>query len=325
MIGAMAALGQSVSGLGGDFEDQSAANQESQGTNIWGEKSESIANSIDITADATDKLVGINTGMLKALQAMQAGISGAAGITARGIKGADFNFNPDVIENIYAGISRNTSKLFTEVLGDTLGELVASMGNIIPDAIGKLLGGSSSVVGSGIKILGGTLAEMIDGAAVFAFELTESRKTIFNSKHINDQSIKLDDASTQFALVFESLASSVTQGALALGLSSDLVKSKVDNFEIALTEISTLNLGEEDTQKEIEAVFSKIFDDLSYDQKKNKRHLFACKENNLNEFYLSELRDKAEEFRKTFAQSRLKKMKEKIIKFGTPYEMQKNT
>ncbi len=70
---------------------------------------------------------------------------------------------------------------------------------------------------------------------------------------------------------------------------------------------------------------AKIFDDLSYDQKKNKRHLFACKENNLNEFYLSELRDKAEEFRKTFAQSRLKKMKEKISKFGTPYEMQKNT
>lgn len=72
-------------------------------------------------------------------------------------------------------------------------------------------------------------------------------------------------------------------------------------------------------------VGSKIFEDLSYDQKKNKRHLFACKENDLNEFYLSELRDKAKEFGKTFAQSRLKKIKRKINQFGTPYEMQNNT
>ena len=64
------------------FEDQSKEAQANQGLNVWGEKSTSIANAIDSTASATEKLVGINTGMLEALKSVQLGIAGAAGLVA---------------------------------------------------------------------------------------------------------------------------------------------------------------------------------------------------------------------------------------------------
>ena len=49
-----------------DFEEI----QKKQGLNQWGEKAESIADATDITANATEKLVGINTDMLEALKGL---------------------------------------------------------------------------------------------------------------------------------------------------------------------------------------------------------------------------------------------------------------
>jgi len=267
MAASMAALGQSIGGLSSGFQDQSAANQGAQGLNVWGEKSESIANSIDITADATDRLVGINTGMLKALQAMQAGISGASGIAARGASGAGFGYSPDVTSNLAGSMLGKTTDFFANYLGDQ-NEFLSNAfnlmsGGFLTDKIGRMLGGSSSVVDSGIEILGGTLSDIIDGASVFAFRQTESKKYRWSSTKTHRELQLLDDASTQFTLVFSSLADAVFTGATSLGMAGSDVEEAINNFQIATTKISLKGLSLENQQKEIEAVFSQMFDNLS--------------------------------------------------------------
>ena len=81
----MAAMAAAVAGLVGSIGSFSAsgpsassaqARQDAQGRgSVLGDaaaQSESIANAMEITADATSELVGINRGMLRALQSMQA-------------------------------------------------------------------------------------------------------------------------------------------------------------------------------------------------------------------------------------------------------------
>jgi len=223
VVSAVSLLGS----LGGEIETTFAANQASQGLNVWGDKADSIANSIDITADATDKLVGINTGMLRALQSLQAGISGAAGLSARGVAATDFNFQANVS--------------------------------------GGLLGGKSKVTDQGIEILGGIMSELIDDTMVMAYQEVKSRKHVWSSSKTNVETQLIDDASDQFALVFDSLADTVFEAGSALGMNSAQLEKSINEFEIATTKISLKDLGIEEQQAEIEAVFSKIFDDLAAD------------------------------------------------------------
>jgi len=64
---------------------------------------------------------------------------------------------------------------------------------------------------------------------------------------------------------------------------------------------------------------SKLFESLPSNITNNKRHLFACKENGLNDFSLNTLKSEIHKFKKQFALSRTKKNKYKMINFGLPY------
>ena len=258
MAASMAALGQSIGSLGGSNADSSAANQAAQGTTIWGDKAESIANSIDITANASEELVGINTGMLKALQSMQAGISAAAGISARGMAGSEFGFNPDVTENVLANVKPLAG--FGGIVDARTGNLFSA----VFDGIGKMLGGSSKVTDSGIQILGGAMTDVIDGAAVFAFQETKSKKTVFSSTKTNVELQAMEEASAQFGLVFKSLSDTVKEAGSAIGMNSAEIEKSIKEFNVATTKISLEgDLSIEEKEAEIQAVFGKIFNNLS--------------------------------------------------------------
>lgn len=266
MAAAMAALGQSVGGLGGSNGDSSVQNQADQGLNIWGDKSESIANSIDITADATDKLVGINTGMLKALQSLQAGISGAAGISARGVSDAKFGFSPDATKNPFSGankVAKFSDRTITGGIGDIIDKSLGGMISSLNEGSQKILGGSSKVTDSGIKVIGGAITDIIDGAVVFAFQETKTKKYSWSSSKRHEELQAMDEASNQFGLVFSSIADSVFQGATSLGLSSKSVEDAINKFQVATVKISLKGLGVDEQQAEIEAVFSQLFDNLT--------------------------------------------------------------
>jgi radical SAM superfamily enzyme YgiQ (UPF0313 family) len=70
---------------------------------------------------------------------------------------------------------------------------------------------------------------------------------------------------------------------------------------------------------------SDLFDTLPDKITRNKRHIFACKEVGLNRFTFLELRNYIKNFKEIFDQSRRNILKHKIMKYGPPYEIRKNT
>lgn len=255
-VGAVLALVSMVSTLGGDLEDTSAEAQALQGLSEWGEKADSIADSTEITASATDELVGINTSMLEALESLGDNIASAVGISIGDTSNADFSYSPDVMTNAFGS--------FTDTF---VGKLlnINFFGLVTPvfDFIGGLLGGSSKVSDSGIEILGGAMVDILDGASVYAFQTVKSKKYAWSSTKTNTELSLLDDASSQFSLVFESLADAVAEGANALGYSASYITDAINEFEIETQKISLKGLSTEEQQEEIEAVFSEIFNGLA--------------------------------------------------------------
>lgn len=261
MAAMVASLGVSIGNLGGDFQDESQQNQASQGLNVWGEKSESILEATEITAGATEKLVGINTNMLKAMQGLTVALSSAAGMIVRDTTIPTASVS--VRENLFEGLQDFFSGDILNLTG-LLGETFTNLLNLPLNIIGNWLGGSSSVTDEGIRILGGTFNELMDDVTVQAFQSVKYKKWKYgSSKSKTVFQDAGDEVGQQFALVFESIANSVAVGAEALGLSANEIEKRINEFEVATTTISLRGLSAEDQKKEIEAVFSQIFSDLA--------------------------------------------------------------
>ena len=244
MAAAVASLGYSVGNLSGGFSDTAADRQASQGTgSVLGDaaaKSESISKAVEITANATSELVGINKGMLHALQSLSAGISGGANVLARTSSGGQFSGLPNTFQP-----------------SDFL------PGDIFAGIWDSLLGGSAKVTDEGIAILSGTIGDLIDGTLIAAFQEVQYKKWAFGSKKTREELIELGgEAAAQFGLIFEALADTVREGALALGMSQELIDQRLAAFEVAEQRISLMDLTAEEQAAEIEAVISTIFDDL---------------------------------------------------------------
>lgn len=255
MAASVASLGYSVGSMSGDFTDEAAQNQATQGTTIWGDKSESIANGIDIIASATESLVGINTNMLKALTSVQNGIAKAAALIGRDIDMPEIN--QDKLTFTYSDVMPIFEPLGIEkLIMDPLG--------LFGKAFNKLFGGSSKVTDEGIRIIGGQLGDMLDDITVQSFQSVQYKKWKFGSKKNKTQYQDItDEVGAQFQLILDSIADSVFAGATMLGLDSDEVTKAIQEFQIETFKISLKDLSPEEQQAEIEAVFSSIFDDLA--------------------------------------------------------------
>jgi hypothetical protein len=72
-----------------------------------------------------------------------------------------------------------------------------------------------------------------------------------------------DEFGKQFQLVIQSIADTVREGALALGLLPADIEAAMAAYKIEETRISLEGLSAEEQQKELEAAFSKIFDGLA--------------------------------------------------------------
>lgn len=238
----LASIGQTLSsfGGGGGGPTVSERRQESQGRGtVLGDaeaQSESILNAVEITASASQELVGINRGMLNALNAMQAGIGNAAGSLAR------------------AG--------FADL------DLSEAFGNSIPGVLGNILGsifgGDQDLVDQGIIIRGGNFGNVSSNPNASSYQTIETDGGWFRSDRINDELEALSQsANTQIRLILESLGNAVREGALALGLSAEEINRAIDAFRIEEIRISTMDLTGEEAQKELEAAFSRIFDNLA--------------------------------------------------------------
>jgi TP901 family phage tail tape measure protein len=275
----IASMGVATGASGAASQSISERRQEEQGAgSVLGdamEKTESILNATEITANATSELVGINRGMLHALQAMQAGIAGATNSIARGAGFDPTMPNTDFDGAAWAlgGAGAIAGAVFGGAMGGIMfgkiglliaGPLGALIGGALGWALGKLLGGSSKVIDEGVAILGGNLQDAINGELVQAFATIKFKKWRWGSTRRRDVYAPLEDeASRQIGLVFQAIGDTVYQGALALGMSAEEIEAAMATFEIAATNISFEGLTAEEQQKELEAVFGKIFDDLA--------------------------------------------------------------
>lgn len=263
----MAAMAAAVATLVGDlhsfsagsFKDSSKQQQATQGTgSVLGDttaKSDSIAKAIDITAKATTALVGLNRGMLTALQALQSALGAAGNQLARGAGDADFSHDSHGMltagNGAAAGAAIGTA--FMPVVGTLVGAVIGAV-------LGKLLGGSSKVIDQGVYLSGGSL----DDVGVSAYQTEKYKSWRFGSSHTKDYFGDVpDEFAKQFQLVIQSIVDTVRAAATALGVSKEDIDARLAAFKVEAQKISLKGLSAEDQQKELQAVFSKLFDDIA--------------------------------------------------------------
>ena len=261
---------ESISSIFGEIETSFQQRQEEQGRNQWGEYSESINNSVEITANATEKLVGINTNMLKAMQKVQSGILSASGIISKGnvtptatpgdvIQGG---FGMDALTSLDSGVTIGSG--IGSIAGAFLGPLGSILGGVLGGAIGGLLGGSSKVSDEGIQIVGGAITDLIEETVVQGYQEVKSKKWKWSSTKTNTAFTDLgDEVGNQFSLVFGSIVDAVGTAAETLGLSTSEINAALEAFEVETTKISTMGLSLDEQTEAINNYFSDVFNDLS--------------------------------------------------------------
>ena len=244
----LASIGQTIASIGGGGgapgADSAEVRQKLQGTGtILGDaeaKSESIAKATEITANATQQLVGLNRGMLTALQALQNALGAAGNQLARGAADVDFG--------------RTLSGGDTAPIGSAIGNAI----------IGFVNGGKQKIIDSGIIIMGGTLRQMMEDIVVGAYQTVQTDGGLFGSDSTDEDVSDVSAAfSKQFQLVIKSIVDTVREGALALGLLPEDVEKALAAYKLEEIRISLKGLSAEDQQKELEAVFSSIFDGVA--------------------------------------------------------------
>lgn len=244
MAAAIAQLGVDIGGFAGSgpSANSAEARQERQGTgSILGDataKSESIAHAVEITANATQQLVGLNRGMLSALQHLENALGAAGNQLARG-----------------------AGDVPTPDLAGGGGAQLTPIGSALDSFI---FGGSQEVIDQGIVIAGGTLSDMLNSIVVGAYQTIETDGGLFGDDESSDVVTAVSAQFTkQFQLVIQSIVDTVKAGAEALGLLPADVEAAIAQFKVEEIRISLKGLSAEDQQKELEAVFSKLFDDLA--------------------------------------------------------------
>lgn len=254
IAGGIASAISGLSMLSKDIVDNSAEIQASQNLDAFGEKADSIAVATETSASASERLVGINTKMLSALTNLQSALFAAAGIVQRESSGVGFSTpNLGVIDNVF----EKFLDPITFKIADTL-----TLG--LFGKIGGLLGGSSKVTNSGIRIIGGAFNDMMSDVTVQAFQEIKYKKWRFGSTKRKTQFADLgNEAGNQIALVFGSIGDSVAAGAEALGISQTAIERAFSKFRVGTASISLKDLSSVEQQEEINAYFSGVFNDLA--------------------------------------------------------------
>jgi hypothetical protein len=251
----LASIGLTLASFGGGGADTTAADRQAkQGTGtVLGDmdaKSESIANAVEITADATSELVGLNRGMLNALLALQDAIGGASNQIARGAASANFGSEPGV------GLAPG----FIIQIGYALDGGSGDWANLFHN--------DPELVDQGVQLLGGSIADILNGVVAIAYQEFETGHGllggIFSSPDHDTLTGDIsEELNRQFQLIIGSIVDTVSAAAEALGIPLEDIENRIAQFEIEAQKISLKDLDADEQQKELEAVFGAIFDGLA--------------------------------------------------------------
>jgi hypothetical protein len=254
-----------------DDWDPTADRQARQGTGtVLGDinaKSESIRRAVEGSESGIGQLIGINQGMLYALQNLQSGISGASDRIARGRGGISIG-SPGVMSggDLFADATGGLLPIFDETLGlafDFWDEATNILTLGLVD-LGDLLGGKSKKRDEGIQIIGGYISDLIDETIVNAYATFRVKKHAFDDYDTKERFQRIGgDVERQFSAVFEGLFDTVLEAGLAIGYSEQSVLDALNQGRIGTARISLEGLSASQQQAELEAYFSSVFDDMA--------------------------------------------------------------
>lgn len=294
-LAAVVAVGAKMFGsVGGSGKSLSESRQETQGTgSVLGKssvKSESIARSLELAAKNSSIELNYTAGMLRSLRNIESSLSGLGNLMAQnGLTGTDYgslnqkskwdNMGMSVAGTVGGGLAG--AALGTSIgmgsfmsagaaLGGPIGMVIGGLlgaigGSFLGKAAGKILGGKQTVEDVGL-VMGPASIGQIRSQGVNAQSYTDIKKDggWFRSDKRRTETTGLGaEMNQQFGAVINSMAGAVAQAGALLGLESEQFNARLSSFVVNVGKISIKDMDAEGIQKELEAVFSKVGDDMA--------------------------------------------------------------
>ncbi len=234
-----AVLGGAFSG-GGSSVSLSESRQKTQGTGtVLGSdaKSESISKSLDLIEDASFQGLSISNDMLSALRSIDSNLTGFSSLVVRttGIRGT-----------LAAGLDEGS------------GGFWAKLGN-------SIFGGKTTVEDSGFSMDRIAMEDVFKGV-LSSYQYADVKKDggWFSS---DKRSTRIEglglDGNRQVASILTSLYDAVRSAGQTLELTGDDFTMKLNSFVVDIGKVSLKGLDGEEMEKEIQAVFSKVGDQMA--------------------------------------------------------------
>ncbi|MFC6413003.1 DUF4214 domain-containing protein [Massilia varians] len=272
-MAAVVAVGAKMfGGVGGSSVSLSQSRQESQGTgSVFGDagaKSESIARSLERVEDNTYQGLAISMGMLGALTDIKNNIGSFSALVVR-----DTNITGQApVKGLGQGSAEEfwSSDKASFLQGGPLGIVLDKLtGGWLSQATGKIMGaifgGKKTLEDSGFTVDKTTLATIAHGG-LNAMSYADIKKDggWFRSDKMSTQLEGLGaDGNRQIANVLLSLSGGIREAGIALGLPADAFAQKLDGFVVDIGKISFKDMKADEIEKTLQAVFSKLGDDMA--------------------------------------------------------------
>ncbi len=267
MVAVLASFGFSGGGSASAQGYDLGAVQDRQGTGSVlgdsGAKSESISKSLGLVADHTNDMLEYNNQMLRALRAIESSITSVAAAIARslGIGGA---LDPKGVEGL--GTTNVNPRTFNSY--DTVSALLLGGGSDPLNLFGMKT--VKKLVDSGLSFVGQTLGDILAGGMDAAFfQTVETRVTkkafgVTYSDKVKNKTLTTavdEDLARQLGLIVSSMRDGVLTAASLLGVQG--AGAVLDAFSVNLGQISFKGMKADEISSTLEAVFSKLGDDMA--------------------------------------------------------------
>jgi len=271
MAAVMAGLGFAIGGIGGGKDTTAADRQKATGTgSVLGDsaaKSESIAKAIELSAANSNIELNYTAGMLRSLRAIESSITGLGGILAQngvtgvapastyGSAGSTLSKLSTAADVLFAGgLATVTDKL----LGGFLSKTIGKIGNAI-------FGGKTEARDVGVMANKTTVAGVYAGqwrAQSYA-DMKKSGGWFHSDDYWTDPKDLGREADQQFSQIIKNMSDAVGEAGKLLGLGSTAFTQRLNSFVVDIGKISTKDLSADEIQKQLEAAFSKVGDDMA--------------------------------------------------------------
>lgn len=265
-IAALLAIGVKLSGgTGNGSVDMTKQRQESAGKgSVFGDsnaRSESLTKSLDFIGELSKSQLSHTVSMDTSLKLIAGNIAGLANVVIR----------TSGLGNAGTGVQTGTTLGNSGKGGFGIGSVGETVGKYIP-FVGKLLtklfGTTVKVLDQGIVSTAKKLAD-VQAGGITALSYTDvniTKKVLgltYSNKTKTQTSALPKEVSDQFTMVILSMAEGIKNAAGLVGLSGVAFENSLSNFVVDLGNISTKGLSGDQIQKQFEAVFSKVGDDMT--------------------------------------------------------------